>query len=214
MARHAIAAALLAAAATAFAPLSVPRARVLPRPSAVEALEFEDAVCDDIASEYLINKYRKCDADGESNCRLVCSRADVRSLLHDILPPIRADALEVECDAVMSAFAESASDDDIDAADFVAVVRNNKYWAEAGELVVKELMYLDALQANYYDKKLVLSDGLYVKRRAGVLLLLLLLHAALYYDSATTTYTPTSPPLSGTRSSRIPSRGTARPSRP
>ena len=34
----------------------------------------------------------------------------------------------------------------IDIAEFTGKMKANKYWAEAGELVVKELMYLDALQ--------------------------------------------------------------------
>jgi hypothetical protein len=79
-------------------------------------------------------------------------------VLREVLPPVSAAELEAEVNEVMCAF---AGQQDIDMEDFVGAMKKNSYWAEAGELVVKELIYLDCLQANYVSKKGLLSDDDY-----------------------------------------------------
>ena len=77
--------------------------------------------------------------------RTVHPTTQVETLLKEILPPVSPSELEAEVSTVMKIFGSS---EDIDVFDFVSAVRANKYWQDAGELTVKELIYLDALQVS------------------------------------------------------------------
>lgn len=63
-----------------------------------------------------------------------------------MLPPVSAAELEEEVAEVLRSFQGKEL---VDMADFVASLKQNKYWADAGELVVKELIYLDCVQVCY-----------------------------------------------------------------
>ena len=54
-----------------------------------------------------------------------------------------AAELEKEVSEVMQTFEGKEL---VDVEEFVDRLKSNTYWAEAGELVVKELMYLDCVQ--------------------------------------------------------------------
>ena len=51
--------------------------------------------------------------------------------------------------------------EDIQEKDFLRAVLGNSYWREAGPLVVKELMFLDCLNSNYFKKMKLLDDDTY-----------------------------------------------------
>mmetsp|Transcript_64443 Transcript_64443/g.178608 ORF Transcript_64443/g.178608 Transcript_64443/m.178608 type:complete len:240 (+) Transcript_64443:282-1001(+) len=119
-------------------------------------LPWDDEISD-IASKYLQAKYRGCDSDG-TNCRALCDKDEIKDLMIEILPPVSTAELDKEVETVMGAFAD---DEFIDIEKFVEVVAGNTYWMEAGELVVKELMYLDCLQSSYVEKKALLENDDY-----------------------------------------------------
>ena len=107
-----------------------------------------------IATRYLQGKYTACDLDGE-NCRALCDQEEISKVLTEILPPVSEEELKSEVDEIMATFKGAEV---IDMGDFLDALKTNKYWAESGELVVKELMYLDCLQSSYASKKALLSD--------------------------------------------------------
>ena len=116
-----------------------------------------DEEASSIASRYLQGKYTACDIDGE-NCRAFCDQEEIRKVLKEILPPVTQDELESDVQEIMKSF-EGA--DVIDMFDFIDALKGNRFWSEAGEVCVKELMYLDCLQSNYGKKKSVLCDDDY-----------------------------------------------------
>jgi hypothetical protein len=109
----------------------------------------------DIASRYLLAKYKGCDEDG---CRMFCDRDEAREVLRTVLPPISKEELEKEVDITMKDF---GADETIAESEFIQAILDNTYWKEAGPVVVKELMFLDALHAHYYDKFSLLDDDDY-----------------------------------------------------
>jgi len=108
-----------------------------------------------IAARYLLAKYKGCD---EVGCRLECTRDEARDVLKSVLPPVTNDELEEEVQITMKEF---GMDDVIDETKFIEAILGNTYWRDAGELVVKELMFLDCLHANYYDGFPLLNDDDY-----------------------------------------------------
>ena len=69
------------------------------------------------------------------------------------------EELEKECDNVLASI--KGDTDNIQEIDFIRAVLSNSYWEEAGMLVVKELIFLDALDSNYRKKVKLLNDDLY-----------------------------------------------------
>lgn len=53
------------------------------------------------------------------------------------------------------------TDEDIQETEFIRAVLGNSYWREAGPLVVKELMFLDCLDSNYFKKVQLIDDERY-----------------------------------------------------
>ena len=51
--------------------------------------------------------------------------------------------------------------DAINEDDFVTSIMRNSYWEEAGDIVVKELMYFDSLHSYYKDGKALLNNNDY-----------------------------------------------------
>ena len=45
--------------------------------------------------------------------------------------------------------------------EFLEAALKNRFWSEAGDLVVKEIIFLDCLNSYYYDKRNLLSDAEY-----------------------------------------------------
>ena len=117
-----------------------------------------------IATRYLQGKYTACDIDGE-NCRAFCDRDEIKKVLTEILPPVSTGELEGEVVEIMNTFKGAEV---IDMTEFIDALKTNKYWADAGELVVKELMYLDCLQSNYASKKALLSDDDYDELKSSL----------------------------------------------
>ena len=117
-----------------------------------------------IATRYLQGKYTACDLDGE-NCRALCDQEEISKVLTEILPPVSEEELKSEVDEIMATFKGAEV---IDMGDFLDALKTNKYWAESGELVVKELMYLDCLQSSYASKKALLSDDDYDELKSSL----------------------------------------------
>jgi len=117
-----------------------------------------------IASRYLQAKYAACNSDG-SECVAVRGRDEVSALLKEVLPPVSEKELEIEINKIMDAF---KGEETIDLCAFAEEVKDNKYWVEAGELVIKELMYLDCLQSNYVSKMALLEDDDYDELKSSL----------------------------------------------
>jgi len=105
-----------------------------------------------IAKNYVRAKYRQVI---KSHDHQVMDKQDAREVLRTLLPPVTPEELDEEVDKTLKALAKSAGSnaEEIKEDDFVEAVIQNTYWAEAGDLVVKELMYFDALYNYYCDEK-------------------------------------------------------------
>jgi len=110
-----------------------------------------------IAGRYLQAKYKACDSDGD-NCRAFCDRDEVSAILQEILPPVSTTELAAELNDIMTVF---GNEEIIGMEEFVSALSKNKFWVEAGEFVVKELMYLDALQSSYVSDTPLFNDDDY-----------------------------------------------------
>ena len=108
-----------------------------------------------IAKNYLVNKFKDCQGE---DCRLFCSREEMKSLLRFILPPCSPNELEKEVQAVLQSVADTES---VDVDEFLEAALKNTYWKDAGPLVVKELIFLDCLNEYYYNKRNILDDDDY-----------------------------------------------------
>lgn len=115
----------------------------------------EEEEMKDIAARFLLAKYKGCDEDG---CRIECTRDEARDVLKSVLPPVTNDELEEELNITMK---ELGVGDVVDETAFIQGILSNTYWRDAGELVVKELIFLDSLHANYYDGFPLLNDDDY-----------------------------------------------------
>eukprot|EP00614_Pseudopedinella_elastica_P007186 CAMPEP_0172612294 /NCGR_PEP_ID=MMETSP1068-20121228/32189_1 /TAXON_ID=35684 /ORGANISM="Pseudopedinella elastica, Strain CCMP716" /LENGTH=258 /DNA_ID=CAMNT_0013416453 /DNA_START=32 /DNA_END=808 /DNA_ORIENTATION=+ len=128
------------------------------RPTGLQTPVSEwDETISAIASRYVESKYAACDKDGE-NCVALRDRDEITVLLREILPPVSTSELNKEVDDLMKLFGDEKS---IAIDKFVEAVKNNPYWGEAGELVVKELIYLDAVMNDHVYDKSVLNDDDY-----------------------------------------------------
>lgn len=135
---------------------SVPLRRLTALRSSVDSWDTSTLA---LTASYLQAKYKACDRDGEQ-CRAKCDRDEIVALLREILPPVSPEELAAEVEVVMASFPSTQGM--IDIGEFVGTVKRNKYWSDAGELVVKELIYLDCLQASYaMDTQPLLSDDEY-----------------------------------------------------
>jgi hypothetical protein len=107
-----------------------------------------------IAENYLRAKYKAAiKAAGHE----VCDKGDAKEVLCSILPPVTTAELDDEVSKTLSQF----SGDTISEGDFVSALLENSYWSEAGSLVVKELIYFDALYAYYKTGKSLLNNDDY-----------------------------------------------------
>lgn len=116
-----------------------------------------------IAQTYLMNKYRDCREDptsGDLNCRFICDQEQVKEIMVSLLPPVTKEALNEEVQEMMSKF-KGEDGDVVEGEVFVNAMMENSYWAQAGPLVVKELIYLDCLFHYYRDNQQLLLDDQY-----------------------------------------------------
>lgn len=77
----------------------------------------------------------------------------LKNVLTSILPPVTITELNEEIAAIMKTLKQDSSKDSI-----IEAVMNNSYWAEAGPLVVQELIYLDSLYSYYHQGTQILND--------------------------------------------------------
>jgi hypothetical protein len=77
-----------------------------------------------------------------------------------ILPPVSKEELEKEVNLILKDM-NIDKDGLIDTNQFLQLFINNKYWLQAGPLVVKELIFLDCLHCYYYQKQQLLDDNDY-----------------------------------------------------
>lgn len=114
-----------------------------------ELFEDEEEEIVPIAENYLRAKYR---VSAASHGHEKCDKEDAREVLRAVLPPVTPQELEDEVNKTLELVMKSNpknTDDNIDEDDFVKAILQNTYWRAAGGLVVKELMYFDALYSYY-----------------------------------------------------------------
>ena len=130
------------------------------RKSMFDPEEDEDGQFKRVVTTYLSNKYKDCkeDAEGSLQCRFLCDPGQISEILRTLLPPVTKDELAQEMAKTMQMFMGL---DAVDEEFFYDVLLENSYWAQAGPLVVKELIFLDALYAYYYKKQSYLGDEEY-----------------------------------------------------
>lgn len=113
-----------------------------------------------VAEAYIHAKYKQVAA---SHGHSVANKDDVREVLHSILPPVTPDELKKEEESILKSLLshKQNSPDAINEDDFVTSILNNSYWREAGDVVVKELMYFDSLHCYYKTGKPLLNNDDY-----------------------------------------------------
>jgi len=147
--------------ASAFAPLNFhsngPMTSTPQRLSALQLLFEDDEDMIPVAEAYIRAKYKQVAA---SRDHAVCNKDDVREVLHSILPPVTPEELEKEEEVLLKSLLvqKQNSADAIDEDDFTDAIVRNSYWREAGDIVVKELMYFDSLHSYYKTGKPLLND--------------------------------------------------------
>lgn len=130
--------------------------RILQMP---ELFEDDDEMIP-VAEAYIHAKYKQV---ASSHGHDVASKDDVREVLHSILPPVSPEELQKEEEIIMKDLLshKQNSPDAINEDDFVKSVFKNSYWREAGDIVVKELMYFDSLHCYYKTGKPLLDNNTY-----------------------------------------------------
>ena len=113
-----------------------------------------------VAEAYIHAKYKQVAA---SHGHTVANKDDVREVLHSILPPVTPEELQKEEESILKDLLshKQNSPDAINEDDFVKSIMNNSYWREAGDIVVKELMYFDSLHCYYKTGKPLLNNDDY-----------------------------------------------------
>lgn len=145
-----IAVSLLLSSATAFIPSGRPA--FYSKLHGVVVFENDDVEeIVPIAENYLRAKYQTVI---QSHGHKICDKEDAKEILRTVLPPVSPEELEDEVSKTLSLF----PGDNIAEKDFVTALMGNSYWSEAGGLVVKELIYFDALYAYYKTGKSLLNN--------------------------------------------------------
>lgn len=113
-----------------------------------------------VAEHFVHAKYQQCARDHgheQGNAQ------DVTELLRSLLPPVTPDELDQEVQSTLKIILENPENtpENIQEDCFVKAVVKNSYWRSAGSLVVKELMYFDALHAYYQTGQSLLNDDDY-----------------------------------------------------
>ena len=125
-----------------------------------DVLFEEDPEMIDVAEHYIRSKYKStAKAHGHSGC----TKEDVEEILRQVLPPVTPEELYKETQATLKSLMKDPEDESeiIDENRFVKAIVNNSYWAEAGDLVVKELIYFDTLYNFYHGETMLLNNDDY-----------------------------------------------------
>ena len=125
-----------------------------------EVLFAEDEDMVPVCKNYIRAKYNE---SAKLHGHKFCTKEDAAEVLRGILPPVTPGELAEEIQKTLDIIIKNPknSDDNIDKDDFVEAVVQNSYWAAAGDLVVKELMYFDALLHYYRTGSPLLNDSDY-----------------------------------------------------
>lgn len=110
-----------------------------------------------IAESFVHAKYKEC---AQLHGHDFCTQDDIRDSLRSLLPPVTPKELEVEVEKTMAIIMQNKENkpDRINEDCFVKAIVQNTYWRTAGSLVVKELMYFDALY-HYYKTGMPLLNN-------------------------------------------------------
>ena len=114
-----------------------------------------------VAQHFVRAKY---EASAKAHGHDVCTMDDAREVLRSILPPVSPAELDNEVDKTLALIMSSNPDntaDNVNEDDFVDAIVQNTYWREAGDLVVKELIYFEALHGYYSTGVSILDDDDY-----------------------------------------------------
>lgn len=159
-----ISSSLLAAQVSAFVPSTLAITSKLTSTSnsfrlniATPELFEDDEEMIPIAEAYIHAKYKQVAA---SHGHSVANKDDVKEVLNSILPPVTPKELEKEEEAILKSLLSHKQNtpDAIDENDFVRSIVKNSYWREAGDIVVKELMYFDSLHSYYKTGTAILNN--------------------------------------------------------
>jgi hypothetical protein len=129
---------------------------------------FEDDVeMIPIAEAYIHAKYKQVAA---SHGHAVATKDDIKEVLNSILLPVTPVELEREEEAILKEILSHKQNtpEAIEENDFVRSIVKNSYWKEAGDIVVKELMYFDSLHSYYKTGKPILKNDDYDELRENL----------------------------------------------
>jgi len=114
------------------------------QPAVLPNLFEEDEDMIPVAENYIRAKYKQI---AGSNGHNVANTDDLRSVLHQILPPVTPEELEREEQELLKVMLCKTETcvDELEEEDFVKAIIKNSYWRAAGDIVVKELMYFDSV---------------------------------------------------------------------
>jgi hypothetical protein len=125
------------------------RLEAIPKKTAVLPHLFEeDEDMIPVAENYIRAKYKQVSV---SNGHDVADSNDLRSLLHQILPPVTPEELAREENELLKLMLCKKDDcvNELEEDDFVKAIIKNSYWRAAGDIVVKELMYFDSVSKTH-----------------------------------------------------------------
>lgn len=125
-----------------------------------EELFVEDEEMVPIAEKYVRAKYQEC---AKAHGHTYCNEEEAREVLYGILPPVTPQELDDEVTKTLEILLKNPANqkDKIDKNDFCQAIVQNSYWKEAGDMVVKELMYFDALYHYYRTGEPLFNDNDY-----------------------------------------------------
>jgi len=116
----------------------------------VEELFEDDEDMIPIVENYVHAKYKE---SAKEHGHEFCTEEDARDMLKSVLPPVSPQELDMEVSATMKRILNNSENtpQKINEECFAKAIVQNSYWKQAGDIVVKELMFLDALHS-YYQK--------------------------------------------------------------
>jgi hypothetical protein len=113
-----------------------------------------------VAEHYVRAKYKSV---AQSHGHDTCNKEDVVEILRSVLPPVSPEELDKEVKLTLFSLMKDPNDEkeSIDEDAFTKAIVKNSYWKDAGDLVVKELIYFDTLYNFYHTKQSLLDNDDY-----------------------------------------------------
>ena len=157
----------LPAVVLGFSVLAPSTTTMLTTPLGMSAIGFDASLFDlfdgeedemiPIAEHYVHARYQQYARD---HAKEVCNQEDIAVLLKSLLPPVTTQELKTEVDATLQVILQNPANtpDAINEDCFVKAIVQNSYWRNAGSLVVKELMFFDALYSYYQTGSSLLNN--------------------------------------------------------